>query len=85
VEIAGVLMLLCSVGAYYICKNKGRSDGAVWALICFFLPIFILFLLFTSGDLTRECPQCGELILKKARVCKHCRSKVRALAIRGRR
>ena len=84
-EVAGILMLMCSVGAYYICKNKGRSDGAVWALICFFIPLFIIFLLFTSGDLFRECPYCGESILKKAKICKHCHSSVPAIRARIRR
>ena len=26
----------------------------------------------TSGRIERECPWCAELILAKARICKHC-------------
>lgn len=29
----------------------------------------------------RECPHCAELILKKARVCKHCQREVQALQV----
>ncbi len=38
-----------------------------------------------SGEVReeRECPYCAELILKKARVCKHCGREVEPLAVSG--
>lgn len=72
--------ILFSFVVAFIAGNKGRSGFAWFFLSILISPLLTLILVLALKDLTREpnhrthdkCPDCGEWILKEARVCKHC-------------
>ena len=68
---------LCGVMA----SKAGRSGFGYFILACLISPIICFLLLAILGKVKEEgpspdthvrCPDCAELILKEARVCKHC-------------
>jgi len=77
------LWLGCAVAATWIGVAKGRS-GLAWAMLGL---LFGLFALIVVACLPRriqgpapethvKCPDCKELVLREARVCKHCRCRL---------
>jgi len=75
-------LLALAVGIW--ASNKGRS-GFGWFLLAILIsPLLAAIFLAVSADLSRQaearptkathvkCPDCAELILKEAKVCKHC-------------
>ncbi|WP_148042224.1 hypothetical protein [Pseudomethylobacillus aquaticus] len=69
------------VGVY--ASNKGRSGVGFFVLSLIFSPILGLFFALVAKDLSKpkeptsethkKCPDCKELVLIDARICKHCR------------
>ena len=83
--IFGYLLLAIAAGIF--ASSRGRS-GFGWFLISLVLSplisfVFLLVLqnlkeksLMPSPDTHVKCPDCKELVLKEARVCKHCGCKL---------
>jgi hypothetical protein len=76
--------LSCIAG--YVGGNKGHSGFAFFLLSLIFSPLIGLTSALVAKDLTKEpapsekthlkCPDCAELVLKEAKVCKHCHAKL---------
>lgn len=68
--------------------NKGRSKLAWFFVSALISPLWSALIMFFLPDQSEDnkieqmklthvvCPDCRELILKEARVCKHCRCKL---------
>lgn len=75
-----------SLIAGYVGSNKGHSGLAFFLLSLILTPLIGLTYALVAKDLTKEsaptkkthlkCPDCAELILKEAKVCKHCHAKL---------
>jgi uncharacterized Zn-finger protein len=65
----------------FIASKKGR-DWLRWFLICTFLPIVVILVIFLppveSKGKFKKCPYCQELVQWGAVICKHCRSELEA-------
>lgn len=72
-----ILWIVCGIGAAAIASSKGRSVFG-WLIGGFLLGPIGLLLVGLMGkpapdeSTLRKCPHCAELILKEAKVCKHC-------------
>ena len=76
-----------AIAAGIFASSRGRS-GFGWFLISLLISpllsfIFLLVLqnlkeksMMPNSDTHVKCPDCSELVLKEARVCKHCRCKL---------
>lgn len=71
-----------AVACWVIANNKARLAG-VWALLGFFLGPLVVLAILVLPSLERDknaptpkthvkCPDCRELVLIDAKVCKHC-------------
>lgn len=83
---------LVSVAIAIWASNKGRSGFGWFVLAVIISPILAGIFLAVSADLSKpagtpapalpsprthvQCPDCAELVLKEARVCKHCGCKL---------
>lgn len=72
--------ILCGVFASIVASSKGRS-GLAWALSGFFFgPLALLAVGFMpaqdAGGRRVPCPNCAEMILPDAKVCRFCGSAV---------
>jgi Na+/H+-dicarboxylate symporter len=77
--------ILFSVAVMILASNRGRS-GFFWFVISLFIStlLAIIFLLVIkridpnapSPATHVKCPDCKELVLKEANVCKHCGCKL---------
>lgn len=85
---AGVVIaiIVMAVATSVIAQIKGRS-GIGWFIMSLIGPIVALFAVVIMPKVTSEstgprpethvkCPDCQELVLKEARVCKHCGCKL---------
>ena len=82
-----VLVIGLFVAVPVIAYARGRN-GFLWLILAFFItPIIALIILVAipvkkdESDLPNpnshvKCPDCKELVLKEARVCKHCGCKL---------
>ena len=72
--IVGVVSGLLSA----VVASSKNYNGTLWFVLGFFFPavapIVIIFFKDTlpSGKTHVKCPECQELVLKEAKVCKHC-------------
>lgn len=78
------LWLGCAIAATWIGVAKGRS-GFAWAILGLLFGLFALIVVACLPRISRgrptpqthvKCPDCKELVLKDARVCKHCRCRL---------
>ena len=80
-----VFWFLFSLLAAYVAGNKGRSAFGFFLLSLILSPLIGLIFAVLCSDLNykqrvtpdthERCPDCAELILKEAMVCKHCGKK----------
>lgn len=80
-----VFWIICGAVAAVIVSSKGGSGLLGFAVGGLLGPIGIIVAFFlgdpknqaeqeiASGE-KKKCPQCAELVLAEARICKHCRS-----------
>ncbi|WP_333710342.1 double zinc ribbon domain-containing protein [Malikia spinosa] len=84
-----VFWMIFSIIAGIIASNKGRSGFGFFLLSVLLSPLIgIIFALVVQSRITQpvdasptpethvRCPDCKELIMKDARVCKHCGCKL---------
>jgi len=75
--------LLFALAVGMIASNRGRSGFGWFILACLISPLLAVILVMLCADLSAtaqrpnpathvKCPDCAELILKEAKVCKHC-------------
>lgn len=71
--------ILCGM----IASKAGRSGFGYFMLACIISPLLCFILLLIIGktndqmtDTHVKCPDCRELVLRDARVCKHCGCKL---------
>ena len=81
-----VFWLLFALVVAIIASNRGRS-GFLWFLLSVVIsPLLALILVLVlpnhaygvqvpSQDTHKKCPDCAELVLQEAKVCKHCGAK----------
>lgn len=85
-EIFILLWIGCAVLCWIVANNKGRFAG-VWFLIALLLGPFAIMAVGLMSSRERvsggptssthvKCPDCRELVLMDARVCKHCKSRL---------
>jgi hypothetical protein len=78
VLIAGVIWLICAVGAYLIAAQKGRGDAGSLGLMGFLLgPIALVMAALSeaprAGTTGRVCVHCGKVVAAdRDRLCNHC-------------
>ena len=66
-----ILSILVSVWA----SKKGRSGFGFFLLSCILSPLLSgLIVLLCSDNNRHACPECGEQIMKTARICPHCKT-----------
>ena len=82
--ISAVLIIMIWISGCVLCvryaRHKGYSEiiNILYGLVAVLLsPLFILFIIFLSKDVSRICPNCKEKIKEKATICKHCQTKFR--------
>lgn len=82
-----VVWIVFSIAVWAFASRRGRSGFAWFILSLFISPLLALLLLLILRDLQADeekpsprthikCPDCRELVLKGARVCKHCGCKL---------
>ena len=84
--VAFVINLIASIFVANFASRKGRSWAAFfWLSLLFSVVIMAIIVAVmnespsnTTGP-TRDCPECAEKISTKAKLCKHCQSKVTPL------
>ena len=85
IEVYAVWLLLAvAVGIY--AGRKGRSGFGWFVLALLLSPIIAGIFALVVSDKTKatgpspdthvKCPDCGELVLREAKVCKHCGCKL---------
>lgn len=82
-----VVWIVFSAATWAFASRRGRS-GFLWFLLSLVIsPLLALLLLLILRDLKEEegkptpnthvkCPDCRELVLREAKVCKHCGCKL---------
>jgi len=81
-----ILWIVCGIGAAAIASSKGRSVFG-WLIGGFLLGPIGLLIVGLMGkpapdeSTLRKCPHCAEMILKEAKVCKHCGRDVEPIVI----
>lgn len=79
-----IFWFFCAVISGIIGSSKGRTGFGWFILGCFFVLFAVILVAVLppikdvdksapSPDTHVKCPDCRELVLKDARVCKHCR------------
>jgi bacteriorhodopsin len=78
-----VIGIIFGVVTSVIAQLKGHS-GFKWFVLGFIAPLVALFIVILikkaeavpTPETHVKCPDCKELVLKEAKVCKHCRCKL---------
>lgn len=83
---AFVINLIASFVVANFASRKGRSWAAFFWLSLLFSVVIMAIIVAVMNDSpsastgpTRDCPECAEKISTKAKLCKHCQSKVTPL------
>ena len=84
--VAFVINLIASIFVANFASRKGRSWAAFFWLSLLFSVVIMAIIVAVMNDSpsaatgpTRDCPECAEKISAKAKLCKHCQSKVAPL------
>ena len=84
--VAFVINLIASIFVANFASRKGRSWAAFFWLSLLFSVVVMAIIVAVMNDSpsstagpTRDCPECAEKISAKAKLCKHCQSKVTPL------
>jgi hypothetical protein len=74
-QLVVVIWLVCAVAATVIGGRKGNPFGALFLGVVLG-PLGLIAAILSGHANSRPCMHCAELILKKAKVCPHCRHDV---------
>lgn len=61
-----------------VASGKGHS-AFLWGVLSLFLPLLALIIILIipskqPQENLKKCPHCAEMVLKDAKICKHCKS-----------